>query len=635
MSLALGTVQLGLAYGHANETGLPSDAAAQAILEAAANDFGIGMFDTAPTYGASEARIGAADFRADAAAGAAPPHLCTKVEPPRPGQVPADCPAAVRAHVEASVYRSLHRLRVRRLPTVLLHCAATHGTAVWDALVSLRDEGLVGRLGGSVYTPEEAIALLRDPDIAALQIPFSLLDARWAGEGEQAAAFAAAVAARPDVDIFVRSALLQGLLVSDRPYPAVSGLAPEAEAGLRAALAAAAAAAGRENVADLAYAYVRSFPWVKSVVVGMESLEQLRQNTALFARAPLSAEERAEVQRAVAAACSAMPPPTVAALCDPRQWPKAINQGAQPSEWEKKKKEEEEEEEEEEEAGGGAGGANGTILTAPAREEGAPAALFSLAGRTALITGGTGYLGSPMARCLAAAGATVVVGSSQSAEAAEAIAAALPVPLGSCQCHRGVLLNQVDEASLRAGFDAAVAASASGRVDVLVNNGLCQVPGDLTSVTFDDFAELQRNNAGYFFLAKLTRDLAVANARPASIISIGSMYGMVGSYPDAYDPGKASAVPYHALKGGTLQMTRHLSAYYAADDVRVNTLSPGPFPNPSAAPAELCARLCTKLPAKRMGLPHELNGALLLLASDAGSFITGQNIIVDGGWTAW
>jgi gluconate 5-dehydrogenase len=113
------------------------------------------------------------------------------------------------------------------------------------------------------------------------------------------------------------------------------------------------------------------------------------------------------------------------------------------------------------------------------------------------------------------------------------------------------------------------------------------------------------------------------------------MYGLVASYPDAYaDVCPASPVAYHALKGGVVQMTRHLAAYWAADGVRVNCLSPGPFPK-DAAPAAMVERLTAKLPMKRMGRPHELKGAIVFLASDASSFMTGQNLVIDGGWTAW
>ena len=113
------------------------------------------------------------------------------------------------------------------------------------------------------------------------------------------------------------------------------------------------------------------------------------------------------------------------------------------------------------------------------------------------------------------------------------------------------------------------------------------------------------------------------------------MYGIVASYPDAYqDVCNYSPASYHALKGGVIHMTRHLAVYWAKDRIRVNCLSPGPFPS-ERAPAEMVERLCTKSPMERMGTPDELKGALLLLASNAGSYITGQNLVVDGGWTAW
>jgi gluconate 5-dehydrogenase len=116
---------------------------------------------------------------------------------------------------------------------------------------------------------------------------------------------------------------------------------------------------------------------------------------------------------------------------------------------------------------------------------------------------------------------------------------------------------------------------------------------------------------------------------------VGSMYGLVGSYPDAYqDLVPASPAAYHALKGGIVQLTRHLAVYWAKDNVRVNCLSPGPFP-PKGSNSQLVERLKAKSPMSRMGKPHELKGAIVLLASDAGSYITGQNLIVDGGWTAW
>ena len=256
--------------------------------------------------------------------------------------------------------------------------------------------------------------------------------------------------------------------------------------------------------------------------------------------------------------------------------------------------------------------------------------LFDLSGKSALITGATGWLGSSMARALAEAGASVII-SSRDGERAQTAAATLPTPGNAT--HGGVELDQTDPKSIESGFGDAVS-SADG-LDILVNNGLDPVGHDLTDCTYEEFVDHQRNTAAYFTLARLMCNHVVERKATGSIIMLGSMYGQVASYPDAYEGvATASPVAYHAHKGGTIHMTRHLAAYYAEHSVRVNCISPGPFPKDGTNP-EMVGRLCEKLPMKRMGRPHELKGTLLLLASDAGSYITGQNITVDGGWLAW
>ncbi len=256
--------------------------------------------------------------------------------------------------------------------------------------------------------------------------------------------------------------------------------------------------------------------------------------------------------------------------------------------------------------------------------------LFDLTGRVALVTGGTGHLGSAICRALAEAGATVGVTSRDEQRALEA-ASALPAPRGAR--HLGLALDHLDEASIARGFDTAV--ERAGKVDILVNNGHAPLAVDWTTVTGEQFTRQLANATGYFLLARRMHQHLVERAVGGSIILLGSMYGVVGSYPDAYeDIGPASPAAYHALKGGIVHLTRHLAVYWAKDGVRVNCLSPGPFPA-STAPAALVERLKTRSPMGRMGSPHELKGAVLLLASDAGSYLTGQNLIVDGGWTAW
>lgn len=256
--------------------------------------------------------------------------------------------------------------------------------------------------------------------------------------------------------------------------------------------------------------------------------------------------------------------------------------------------------------------------------------LFSLRGKVALVTGGSGHLGGALARGLAEAGASIILSSRDEARAREAIGS---LPTGEGAEHFPLVLDHMQPETLPAAFERAL--KLAGRVDVLLNNGHAALAADWTNVTAAQFTQHLANATGYFELARLVRNQAVANQQPASIIMLGSMYGVVGSYPDAYEGVcPASPVAYHTLKGGIVHMTRHLAVYWAADRVRVNCLSPGPFPR-ETAPAEMVARLTERSPMKRMGQPHELKGAVVFLASDASSYVTGQNLLVDGGWTAW
>ena len=236
-----------------------------------------------------------------------------------------------------------------------------------------------------------------------------------------------------------------------------------------------------------------------------------------------------------------------------------------------------------------------------------------------------------MSCALAEAGAAVVC-ASRDAGRAKAAAERLPSPHGGS--HSWIVLDQMSQESIEAGFRQAI--ENAGQIDILVNNGQ-QGPGDdWKDVTPEQFKMHLANAAGYFHLARLLRDHAVGRSAAASIVMIGSMYGVVGSYPEAYEGVcAASPVAYHALRGGVIHMTRHLAVYWAQDRIRVNCLSPGAFPNPATVPDGLVERLTPKCPMRRMGQPHELKGAVVFLASDASSYMTGQNMLVDGGWTAW
>jgi len=251
--------------------------------------------------------------------------------------------------------------------------------------------------------------------------------------------------------------------------------------------------------------------------------------------------------------------------------------------------------------------------------------LFGLTGRTALVTGAAGHLGRAMAHALAEAGASVIV-TSRDLSRARQVAEELPVASG---CRHQALVFDHHKDRLAAALEV------TEGIDILINNGITFPAGDLTNLDREGFQSHLENATSYFLLARDLRDHAVARGKAASIVMIGSMYGLVGSYPDVYEGiAPASSVAYQVEKAGVIQMTRHLAVYWARDGVRVNCLTPGPFPRPEADP-KLVERLRQKSPMNRMGRPEELKGAVVLLASDAGSYLTGHNLVVDGGWTAW
>ena len=256
--------------------------------------------------------------------------------------------------------------------------------------------------------------------------------------------------------------------------------------------------------------------------------------------------------------------------------------------------------------------------------------LFDLTGKTSLITGASGHLGGALARALAEAGSRVVV-TSRELNRAQQVASALPNPDGVE--HFGAVLDHMDTGGIDGRFEQIV--DRVGPIDVLVNNGHEHCASDWTDITGAEFTRVLANATGYFLLARLVRQQAVERKAPASVIMLGSMYGRAASYPGAYeDIAPASSVAYHTLKGGILQLTRHLAVYWAGDNVRVNSLSPGPFPADSA-PRAIVSRLEAHSPMRRMGRPDELRGAVVFLASDASSYLTGHDLVVDGGWSAW
>ncbi|HEY2032275.1 MAG TPA: aldo/keto reductase [Rhizomicrobium sp.] len=301
--LVLGSVQLGLAYGAANRTGMPSHGAALKLVHRAA-DAGITKFDTARSYGESENRLGEA---LEARRGI---RTVTKLSPLSelaPDAVRDD----VREAVDRSIWASLLALRRARLDCLLLHRAA-HMFAfkgwVWERLLEHLEDGTVLSLGVSVQTPEETLSALNCLDVTHIQLPFNLLDWRWLQSG-----VVARIRSRAHLTVHARSVFLQGLLAADSAsvWPEIGGVnAPD----LIDFLSELARQFERASTADLCLAYARGQDWIDGVVVGMETEEQLEMNLRLSARPPLSVEDCAEIERRV--------PHVPAQLLNPAEWPK-------------------------------------------------------------------------------------------------------------------------------------------------------------------------------------------------------------------------------------------------------------------------------------------------------------------------
>ena len=255
--------------------------------------------------------------------------------------------------------------------------------------------------------------------------------------------------------------------------------------------------------------------------------------------------------------------------------------------------------------------------------------LFDLSGKTALVTGGTGYLGSAMCHALAEAGASVVVASTnlKSSEAA-----ANKLSSKNKALNKGVVIDYFDHNSIQYGFEQAI--EFTGNINILVNNGHGSMGGNWSNINPEQFNKELGNATGCFMLARLVYEHAVKKKNAASIIMLGSMYGQVASYPETYMDMSPPSVAYQTIKAGIIQMTRHLAVYWAKDGVRVNCISPGPLCRPKGDPI-LKSRLPEKVPMQRIGLAYEMKGAVVYLASDASSYVTGHNLNVNGGWTAW
>ena len=250
-----------------------------------------------------------------------------------------------------------------------------------------------------------------------------------------------------------------------------------------------------------------------------------------------------------------------------------------------------------------------------------PLAMFRLDGQVAIVTGASSGLGERFARVLAAMGANVVV-AARRIDRLDALVAEMP---GSIAVEADLSIAEDRERLVAQTLDR------FGRVDVLVNNAGVGAATRIEDETLDQFQfAMEVNVTAVWHLSKLCGESMVA-AGSGSIINVASMLGHVASAP-------IKQAHYCASKGAVINMTRELAAQWGRKGVRVNALSPGWFKSEMTGDMDTDESSQTFVKANamlpRMGNEDELDGALLLLASRAGGYMTGHSLLVDGGWTA-
>ena len=266
---------------------------------------------------------------------------------------------------------------------------------------------------------------------------------------------------------------------------------------------------------------------------------------------------------------------------------------------------------------------------------------FSLKDRTAIVTGGAGLLGKEFCQTLAQAGALVVV-ADLNQDAAQQVADSLN-RAGMRACAVGVDVTNPE--SVQGMVSAAL--DANGRVDVLVNSAAMDPKFDSSQQgqhgnTFENYPveawrqALDVNLTGMFLCCQAASRVMVEQ-NSGSLINICSTYGLVGPDQRIYEkpgqPKQYKPVFYSVTKSGVLGLTHYLATYFAGKNVRCNALTPGGVYNNHDE--IFTANYSARTVLGRMANRDEMNGALLFLASDASSYMTGSNLVVDGGWTAW
>jgi NAD(P)-dependent dehydrogenase (short-subunit alcohol dehydrogenase family) len=258
--------------------------------------------------------------------------------------------------------------------------------------------------------------------------------------------------------------------------------------------------------------------------------------------------------------------------------------------------------------------------------------LFDLTDRVALVSGGAGWLGKAMCEALAEQNAIVCVAGRDVAKAESAIKEIKHSLPSAKLC--AVELDITDGQSVQRCFSTII--KDHGRLNILVNNAHSGSCGSIETCNAQEWTDIFNTAVVGYFRCIQQALPAMRTTGGGVIVNVASMYGSVAPYPELYEGNDFLNPPaYGASKAAVIQLTRYCAVHLSKYRIRANCLSPGPFPGAVAqADNTFIERLKSKTALKRVGKPSELKGAMAYLASDASAYLTGHNLVVDGGWTS-
>jgi NAD(P)-dependent dehydrogenase (short-subunit alcohol dehydrogenase family) len=267
--------------------------------------------------------------------------------------------------------------------------------------------------------------------------------------------------------------------------------------------------------------------------------------------------------------------------------------------------------------------------------------MFNLAGRVAIVTGGGGLLGSEICRGLAEFGALVVVVDIDMMRAVLVADGIESAGLGTAVAYECDVSIEMSVQQMVTGV-----VSKFGRIDILINNAAGKSDNidsffeELENYDIKEWRSIMSVNLdGMFLVAREIGKTMCRQSGGGSIVQTASIYGVVAPdqriYEGSHYLGREINTPavYSASKAGVIGLTRHLAAYWAESGVRVNSISPGGIE--SGQNSQFISKYSQKVPMNRMGRSEEIVGAVLYLASDASSYVTGHNLVIDGGLSCW